>query len=146
MCVSFSFFLAGHAKVCENGNGASLFFKPTQPGIFFFSTLILTLSNPLLEACHVYLNWSLETTYQPFLRSLTVFLSTYAHTRTHTAKKKRERIRCILVVCFIERTETRGFFLISPLPFVIIIIDFSRSPSPLFHGFYLKSTHAHIHT
>ena len=37
MCVSFFFFffLAAHAKVYENGNDASLFFKPTQPGIFF---------------------------------------------------------------------------------------------------------------
>ena len=35
-----------------------------------------------------------------------------AHTHTHGKKKKREgeRIRCILVVvCFIESTETRGF-------------------------------------
>lgn len=115
MCVSFFFFffLAAHAKVYENGNDASLFFKPTQPGIFFFSALILTLSNPLLEACHVYSNWSLETTYQPFLRSLTVFLSTYAHTRTHTAKKKREREResgVYLLLCVLSKAPKLEVF------------------------------------
>lgn len=147
LCASLSLFFFGRSckSVRERQRCLSFFQTYSAWHIFFlhshpypFKSTAGSLSRIFELVFRNHLS-AISTIFNGFLKHIR------AHTHTHGKKKKRENQ--VYTCCVFYRTHRNSrFFLISPLPFVIIIIDFSRSPSPLFHGFYLKSTHAHIHT